>query len=49
MKPAFRHTETTIDPELNALAYRVHQLTDTPYLTRGDYGRGFRLTSEEVN
>ncbi|HEY0555644.1 MAG TPA: hypothetical protein VGG20_15415, partial [Thermoanaerobaculia bacterium] len=25
------------------------QLTDTPYLTRGDYARVFRLTAEEVN
>ena len=37
------------DPQLNALAYRVHQLTDTPYLTRGEYARVFRLIAEEVN
>jgi hypothetical protein len=44
-----RPEEMVGDPQLNALAYRVHQLTDTPYLTRGDYGRVFRLTAEEVN
>jgi hypothetical protein len=44
-----RPEELVGDPELNALAYRVHQLTDTPYLTRGDYARVFRLTAEEVN
>ncbi len=44
-----RPEELVGDPQLNALAYRVHQLTDTPYLTRGDYARVFRLTSEEVN
>jgi hypothetical protein len=44
-----RPEEMVGDPELNALAYRVHQLTDTPYLTRGDYARVFRLTAEEVN
>ena len=44
-----RPEELVGDPELNALAYRVHQLTDTPYLTRGDYSRIFRLTAEEVN
>jgi hypothetical protein len=44
-----RPEELVGDPELNALAYRVHQLTDTPYLTRGDYARIFRLTAEEVN
>src|SRR5262245_2018957 len=44
-----RPEELVGDPELNSLAYRVHQLTDTPYLTRGDYGRVFRLTAEEVN
>jgi hypothetical protein len=31
-----RPEEMVGDPELNALAYRVHQLTDTPYLTRRD-------------
>jgi hypothetical protein len=44
-----RPEELVGDPELNTLAYRVHQLTDTPYLTRGDYARIFRLTAEEVN
>lgn len=44
-----RPEELVGDPELNSLAYRVHQLTDTPYLTRGDYARVFRLTAEEVN
>src|SRR3954454_7702652 len=44
-----RPEELVGDPQLNALAYRVHQLTDTPYLTRGDYARVFRLTTEEVN
>lgn len=44
-----RPEELVGDPELNALAYRVHQLTDTPYLTRGDYARVLRLTAEEVN
>lgn len=44
-----RPEELVGDPELNALAYRVHQLTDTPYLTRGEYSRVFRLTAEEVN
>jgi hypothetical protein len=44
-----RPEEMVGDPELNALAYRVHQLTDTPYLTRGEYARVFRLTAEEVN
>jgi hypothetical protein len=44
-----RPDELVGDPKLNALAYRVHQLTDTPYLTSGDYARVFRLTAEEVN
>jgi hypothetical protein len=44
-----RPEEMVGDPQLNALAYRVHQLTDTPYLTRGEYARVFRLTAEEVN
>jgi hypothetical protein len=44
-----RPEELVGDPGLNALAYRVHQLTDTPYLTSGDYARVFRLTAEEVN
>jgi NYN domain len=44
-----RPEELVGDPALNSLAYRVHQLTDTPYLTRSDYSRVFRLTAEEVN
>jgi len=44
-----RPEELVGDPELNSLAYRVHQLTDTPYLTSTEYGRVFRLTAEEVN
>ncbi|RPH57776.1 NYN domain-containing protein [bacterium] len=44
-----RPDELVGDPRLNALAYRVHQLTDTPYLTSGEYARVFRLTAEEVN
>ncbi len=37
------------DPELAALAYRIHQLTDTPYLTPAEYALLFRLVAEEVN
>jgi len=37
------------DPELAALAYRIHQLTDTPYLTPVEYALLFRLVAEEVN
>ena len=44
-----RPDELVGDPRLNALAYRVHQLTDTPYLTSSEYARVFRLTAEEVN
>ncbi len=36
------------DPALNSLAYRIHQLTDTPYLTRDEYARVFRLIAREV-
>ena len=36
------------DPRLSSLAWRVHQLTDTPYLTPGEYGLIFRHISEEV-
>ncbi len=36
------------DPSLNSLAYRIHQLTDTPYLTRDEYARVFRLIAREV-
>ena len=44
-----RPEELVGDPKLNALAYRVHQLTDTPYLTSREYARVFRLTAEEVS
>ena len=44
-----RPDELVGDPKLNALAYRVHQLTDTPYLTSSEYARVFRLTAEEVS
>jgi hypothetical protein len=44
-----RPEELVGDPKLNALAYRVHQLTDTPYLTSSEYARVFRLTAEEVS
>lgn len=37
------------DPGLNSLAYRIHQLTDTPYLTRDEYARVFRLIAREVS
>jgi hypothetical protein len=37
------------DPALSSLAYRVHQLTDTPYLTPAEYGEVFRRIAEEVN
>ncbi|HEX2223939.1 MAG TPA: NYN domain-containing protein, partial [Thermoanaerobaculia bacterium] len=37
------------DPALSSLAYRVHQLTDTPYLTPTEYGEVFRRIAEEVN
>ncbi len=36
------------DPELAALAYRIHQVTDTPYLTPSEYALLFRLIAEEV-
>lgn len=36
------------DPRLSSLAWRVHQLTDTPYLTPAEYGLIFRHISEEV-
>jgi hypothetical protein len=36
------------DPKLSSLAWRVHQLTDTPYLTPGEYALIFRHISEEV-
>ncbi|HEX3530248.1 MAG TPA: NYN domain-containing protein [Thermoanaerobaculia bacterium] len=38
-----------MDPVLGSLAYRVHQLTDTPYLTPEEYGQVFRHIAEEVN
>jgi hypothetical protein len=44
-----RPEELVGDSELNSLAYRIHQLTDTPFLTSAEYGRVFRLTAEEVN
>jgi NYN domain-containing protein len=37
------------DPELSSLARRVHQITDTPYLTPAEYGQVFRRIAEEVN
>jgi hypothetical protein len=37
------------DPKLSSLAWRVHQLTDTPYLTPGEYALVFRHISEEVH
>ena len=36
------------DPELAALAYRIHQVTDTPYLTPAEYALLFRLIADEV-
>jgi len=39
----------SMDPVLGSLAYRVHQLTDTPYLTPVEYGQVFRHIAEEVN
>ncbi|HYH45580.1 MAG TPA: NYN domain-containing protein [Thermoanaerobaculia bacterium] len=36
------------DPELAALAYRIHQVTDTPYLPPSEYALLFRLIAEEV-
>ncbi len=37
-----------LDPALGPLAYRVHQLTDTPYLTPVEYAQVFRHIAEEV-
>ncbi|MFL6202924.1 MAG: NYN domain-containing protein [Thermoanaerobaculia bacterium] len=37
------------DPKLSSLAWRVHQLTDTPYLTPNEYALIFRHISEEVS
>lgn len=37
------------EPDLAALARRIHQITDTPYLTAATYRTLFRLISEEVN
>ena len=37
------------DPKLSSLAWRVHQLTDTPYLTPGEYALIFRHISDEVS
>lgn len=39
----------SMDPVLGSLAYRVHQLTDTPYLMPVEYGQVFRHIAEEVN
>ncbi len=38
----------SLDPALASLAYRVHQLTDTPYLTPPEYAQVFRHIAEEV-
>ena len=38
----------SLDPALGSLAYRVHQLTDTPYLTPPEYAQVFRHIAEEV-
>ncbi len=38
----------SLDPALSSLAYRVHQLTDTPYLTPQEYAQVFRHIAEEV-
>jgi NYN domain len=38
----------SLDPALGPLAYRVHQLTDTPYLTPGEYAQVFRHIAAEV-
>ena len=37
------------DPKLSSLAWRVHQLTDTPYLTPSEYALIFRHISDEVS
>ena len=39
----------SLDPALGSLAYRVHQLTDTPYLTPIEYAQVFRHIAEEVS
>jgi hypothetical protein len=39
---------SSLDPALGSLAYRVHQLTDTPYLTPPEYAQVFRHIAEEV-
>jgi hypothetical protein len=39
----------SLDPALGSLAYRVHQLTDTPYLTPTEYAQVFRHIAEEVS
>ena len=38
----------SLDPALGSLAYRVHQLTDAPYLTPQEYSQVFRHIAEEV-
>lgn len=37
------------DPDLAPLAYRIFQVTDTPYLTPAEYARLFGWIAEEVN
>jgi hypothetical protein len=39
----------SLDPVLGTLAYRVHQLTDTPYLTPTEYAQVFKHIAEEVS
>ena len=39
----------SLDPALGSLAYRVHQLTDTPYLTPQEYAQVFQHIAEEVS
>ncbi|HKH45357.1 MAG TPA: NYN domain-containing protein [Thermoanaerobaculia bacterium] len=38
----------SLDPAMGSLAYRVHQLTDTPYLTPPEYAQVFRHIADEV-
>jgi hypothetical protein len=37
------------DPEMSALAHRIHRITDTPYLAPDEYALVFREIAEEVN
>ena len=39
----------SLDPALGTLAYRIHQLTDTPYLTPQEYSQVFRHIADEVS